>query len=383
MQRVGSNAFDRRRSSQKALARNVFGGGVALASVALACVWFLLHDDLASVRPIAVARPMVPTATAQATASTAPIAAAQQLTTGSIPATPPAAQMASLAVAWSTAPADPFLGASKVPIDPNDYVVLLDPAHSFGASPVTLAENPAGPPDDRFAAPAPTATPVAQDIPRPAPPVVRRPVQTASLAPVRSLELRAPQSPSPLLDQKAAKNKVLSNTAVLKIFEKALGKPPQDEPIALAYAAPDGGVQTDSRTLTQGLPLYDSATAVYDISAATVYMPDGTKLEAHSGVGPAKDDPRHAHARMRGVTPPHVYDLKLRESLFHGVRALRLNPVGGEAAIFGRSGILAHSYLLGPRGDSHGCVSFKNYDAFLQAFLKGEVKRMVVVARLD
>jgi hypothetical protein len=27
-------------------------------------------------------------------------------------------------------------------------------------------------------------------------------------------------------------------------------------------------------------------------------------------------------------------------------------------------------------------VSFKNYPAFLQAFLKGEVKRMVVVARL-
>jgi hypothetical protein len=330
--------------------------------------------------------PTVPIATAQAAAPTAPITAERQLTTGSIARTQPPVQTASFAAAWSTAPADPFLGApSRVPIDPTDYVVLLDPAHSFGNSPVTLSEGPTDLSDDSFAATAPpqTATPVARDIPQPAPPVVRRPVQTASLAPVRSSEPRAPQSPSPLPDQRAAKNKVLSNTAVLKIFEKALGKPPQEEPIALAYAAPDGGVQTDSRTLTQGLPLYDSATAVYDVSNATVHMPDGTKLEAHSGLGPARDDPRHAHVRMRGVTPPHVYDLKLRESLFHGVRAIRLNPVGGEAAIFGRNGILAHTYMLGPRGDSNGCVSFKNYDAFLQAFLKGDVKRMVVVARLD
>jgi hypothetical protein len=329
--------------------------------------------------------PTVPIATAQA-APTAPAATVQPLTTGSIARAQPPAQTASFAAAWSTAPADPFLGApSRVPIDPTDYVVLLDPAHSFGASPATLSENPTGPSDDSFAAIAPpqTATPVAQDIPRPASPVVRRPVQTASLAPVPSSEVRSPQGAVSAIEQKAPKNKILSNAAVLKIFEKALGKPPQEEPIALAYAAPDGGVQTDGRTLTQGLPLYDSATAVYDVANATVHMPDGTKLEAHSGVGPARDDPRLAHARMRGVTPPHVYDLKLRESLFHGVRAIRMNPVGGAAAIFGRSGILAHTYLLGPRGDSHGCVSFKNYDAFLQAFLKGEVKRMVVVARLD
>lgn len=29
---------------------------------------------------------------------------------------------------------------------------------------------------------------------------------------------------------------------------------------------------------------------------------------------------------MRGATPPDIYDLELRESLFHGVRALRLIP---------------------------------------------------------
>ncbi len=84
--------------------------------------------------------------------------------------------------------------------------------------------------------------------------------------------------------------------------------------------------------------------------------------------------------RDRGATPPHVYDLTLREDLFHGVQALRLNPVGGPDSIFGRAGLLAHTYMLGPNGDSNGCVSFKNYDAFLPAFQHGLVKRLIVVS---
>ena len=51
-------------------------------------------------------------------------------------------------------------------------------------------------------------------------------------------------------------------------------------------------------------------------------------------------------------------------------------------AIFGRSGLLAHTYMLGPNGDSNGCVSFKNYDAFLRAYQQGRVKRLAVVSRL-
>ena len=92
-------------------------------------------------------------------------------------------------------------------------------------------------------------------------------------------------------------------------------------------------------------------------------MPNGERLEAHSGLGDKLDDPRFVHVRMRGATPPGTYDLTERERLFHGVRALRLNPVGGSAAIHGRNGLLAHTYMLGPNGDSNGCVSFKNYDS--------------------
>jgi hypothetical protein len=127
---------------------------------------------------------------------------------------------------------------------------------------------------------------------------------------------------------------------------------------------------------------YDRQTAIYDISARTVYLPDGTRLEAHSGLGDKLDDPRYVSERMVGPTPPHLYDLELREASFHGVQALRLNPVGGEGEIYGRAGLLAHPYMLGPNGDSNGCVSVKDYEAFLRAYQNGEIRRLAVVSRL-
>jgi hypothetical protein len=123
-------------------------------------------------------------------------------------------------------------------------------------------------------------------------------------------------------------------------------------------------------------------TAVYDITARAVYLPNGERLEAHSGLGDLMDDPLYVHRKNRGATPPNVYNLKLRESLFHGVQAIRMTPVN-EDIMFGRDGILAHSYLLGPSGQSNGCVSFKDYPRFLRAFLRGEVNRIVVVKRLE
>jgi hypothetical protein len=123
-------------------------------------------------------------------------------------------------------------------------------------------------------------------------------------------------------------------------------------------------------------------TAIYDITARTVYMPNGEKLEAHSGYGEFMDNPKHFQLRMRGVTPPNTYKLTMREALFHGHEAIRMTPENKEA-MFGRAGILAHPYLLGPNGQSHGCVSFKDYSKFLAAFKRGEIERMVVVFRLE
>jgi hypothetical protein len=126
---------------------------------------------------------------------------------------------------------------------------------------------------------------------------------------------------------------------------------------------------------------YDHYTAVYDISARVVYLPDGTRLEAHSGLGQALDNPRFVAERAVGPTPPHLYQLTLREALFHGVQALRLNPIG-DGSVYGRDGFLAHPFMLGPNGDSNGCVSVKGYEAFLRAYQNGQINKLAVVAKL-
>jgi hypothetical protein len=125
----------------------------------------------------------------------------------------------------------------------------------------------------------------------------------------------------------------------------------------------------------------DGHTAIYDIAAHTVYLPNGEKLEAHSGFGSYLDDPRYVSEKDQGPTPPNVYNLALREELFHGVRAIRLLPVGG-GNMFARDGMLAHTYMLGPNGQSNGCVSLRDYPRFLNAFLSGEINRLVVVEHL-
>jgi hypothetical protein len=124
-----------------------------------------------------------------------------------------------------------------------------------------------------------------------------------------------------------------------------------------------------------------SHAAIYDIAAHVVYLPNGDRLEAHSGLGSNLDNPHSVGVRGRGPTPPNVYDLVLRKQPFHGVQAIRLIPAG-DGKMFGRDGMLAHSYMLGPNGQSNGCVSFSNYQAFLNAYLKGEIDRLVVVEHL-
>ena len=128
-------------------------------------------------------------------------------------------------------------------------------------------------------------------------------------------------------------------------------------------------------------PFRRPGVAVYDIAAGVVHMPNGEKLEAHSGLGDMMDDARYVHVKMRGPTPPGTYKLTMRESLFHGVEAIRLTPIDGKKP-FGRDGLLAHTYMLRRPGESNGCVSFRDYSRFLAAFKRGEVRQMVVVPRL-
>jgi hypothetical protein len=39
--------------------------------------------------------------------------------------------------------------------------------------------------------------------------------------------------------------------------------------------------------------------------------------------------------------------------------------------------------MLGSTGQSNGCVAFRNYPEFLEAFMKGEITRLAVVERLE
>jgi hypothetical protein len=221
------------------------------------------------------------------------------------------------------------------------------------------------------------------------------PVRMAAIAPAsRPTEPRPANTPATTMRDMAQRAKAavmsLASNEKQTIVEKLWGKPqPQPHgPSLLSFASADASVTgslgpTPNPALAGNTPRYDQSTAVYDISAHMVYLPDGTKLEAHSGLGSKLDDPSSANIRMRGVTPPHIYELTPREALFHGVPALRLNPIGGEESIYGRSGLLAHTFMLGPNGDSNGCVSFKDYNAFLNAYRNQGIKRLAVVARVE
>jgi hypothetical protein len=161
--------------------------------------------------------------------------------------------------------------------------------------------------------------------------------------------------------------------------------PPPDNAQALPLPRPRPRLAALGPVQDLGIKMEEDArsarTAIYDITAQTVYLPSGERLEAHSGLGAFMDDPSYVHKKNRGATPPNTYELTLRESLFHGVQAIRLTPVN-EANMFDRDGILAHSYMLGPSGQSNGCVSFRDYPKFLRAYQRGEIDRIVVVPRL-
>jgi hypothetical protein len=291
---------------------------------------------------------------------------------------------------------------AKAPIAPkiavaNPYGALAGPAYSFGSAPVLsdpgyapdLALD-AEPPPPPATAPVPAAvaplppkkqaSELATSVPLPPPPPSPQRFDRPHIQ--AKYELGRPRA------QHAARQDAAATAASAapdnrNIFQKFFDMLQQPSGPVLAYARPEDGSISSVPAYNNSisLPAAESRTAVYDIEAHTVYMPNGDRLEAHSGLGNRLDDPNHVNEKGRGATPPHVYDLVLRGQLFHGVQALRLNPVGS-GNMFGRTGILAHSYMLDRNGGSNGCVSFKDYPMFLQAFSRGEVKRLVVVAHL-
>ncbi len=258
-------------------------------------------------------------------------------------------------------------------------LALVQPDSTLGGAPaMSFADKWAHATASFQVAAAPVATPqtqVAELTPAPIPVTVTPlpPVRPAKMANYVPLPPARPHIAQPVVAA-ATVNEIGAQIGgqVATQVAAAVAPPPAEKRVAPVQEA---------HNRTPVLPGPDSRTAVYDIAAHTVYLPNGQRLEAHSGLGDKMDDPRFVKVRMRGPTPPNVYDLTLREEIFHGVRAIRLNPVDDDK-MYGRAGMLAHTYMLGANGQSNGCVSFRDYDKFLHAFLKGQVDRMVVVARL-
>jgi hypothetical protein len=265
----------------------------------------------------------------------------------------------------------------------NPYGGLLDPKDFVLSEPWTPLPRVASHEPGRLE---PSA---ASEVPKNAAPIAAVPEldEQTPLPIPRPPELSDRRSPSPPSGRRfVQQNKGPVFTTALpdnrSFFEKLFDFKRPFEP-DVAIVAPQGGARGLARNNISLPPAgYGGSTAVYDIAARTVHLPNGKRLEAHSGLGDKLDDPRYVNVKMRGATPPNVYELKPREQLFHGVQALRLVPIGtGE--LYGRTGLLAHTFMLGPNGDSNGCVSIRDYDAFLQAYQNGEIKRLVVVAGLN
>jgi hypothetical protein len=268
-------------------------------------------------------------------------------------------------------------------------VVRRDPRmalETYTAAPVSVAART----EPRVTASLPIRGPTRMNVREATPLPHPRPVQLAAipLPRERSVDVEITGSlGNPPHDLDAATTRPTHELVLAAITTKA--KPsraltPHEKlygPVRFASLTPAGTMSDNG----SGLPRapYDRQTAVYVITDKKVYMPDGTVLEAHSGLYDKIDDPRFVRLRMRGATPPHVYDMTMRENLFHGVEAIRLNPIGDSRDVFNRAGLLAHSYMLGPNGQSNGCVSFKDYETFLDAFKAGKITRLAVLARLD
>lgn len=369
--RVKSAARTRRTSSRKASSRNLFGG-FAVACLVLGSSYAVYSNILASsVYPTLGESGFDEPVVKQRFEPVASRSAAQAISD-----------------VFAVLPAEP----APVISAPATKVAAVSPSMMFS---------------DRFAAAAADGVPSrAAEAAPPPPPVASKPIEAPKLADAPKRKEPAPQQvalnlapPPPRADEarpakpaatsfgemaQRAKAAMMSLTGERKsVAEKLWGK----QPGLLSYASADASVTAsiapDQNPAQGGSAPYDRSTAVYDISAKMVYLPDGTTLEAHSGLGEKLDDPNSARVRMLGVTPPHIYELKPRETLFHGVPALRLTPIGGEEAIYGRTGLLAHTYMLGPNGDSNGCVSFKDYYAFLDAYKNKGIKKLAVVTRIE
>lgn len=376
----GPAAHNRRKPSRKGIPQH-FVGGVAVAGLVLGCAWTVYTNVIGasiypSVNSAAFEAPVVKNSTVVAARPERPAfneifaSLEQRPLVMPVPENVANSLMFNERFAASAPQGEPSRSVEPQPVEATKLAAASPPAETPKA---VQAPKPAEAAKPKVSAP---ATQLALNAPAAAPKEADTRTAKGAGSTVRDMAQRA----------KAAVMSIASSDKQTMV-EKLWGKQPQNP--LLAFASADASVTgsiIDTRSqnpMMGGAPPYDRQTAVYDIAAKTVYLPDGTRLEAHSGLGSKMDDVRYAHVRMQGVTPPHIYELKPREALFHGVPALRLTPIGGEEKIHGRDGLLAHSYMLGPSGQSNGCVSFKDYYAFLDAYRNKGIRRLAVLAKVQ
>jgi hypothetical protein len=386
MRAFGPAVHNRRKPSRKGIPQH-FLGGVAIAGLVLGCAWTVYTNVIGasvypSVNSAAFEAPAVKNPTVVAAPPVRPAfneifaSLPQQSLVIPAPENVASSLMFNERFAAAAPQGQPSRAVDPQPVETTKLAEASPPAEAPKA---VQASKPAETPKPKVSTP---VTKLALNVPATAPKeteakAAEDKTAKASGSTVRDMAQRA----------KAAVMSIASNDKQTMV-EKLWGKQPAAGGF-LAYASADASVTgsiIDTRSqnpMMGGAPPYDRQTAVYDIAAKTVYLPDGTRLEAHSGLGSKMDDVRYSHVRMQGVTPPHIYELKPREALFHGVPALRLTPIGGEEKIHGRDGLLAHSYMLGPSGQSNGCVSFKDYYAFLDAYKNKGIRRLAVLAKIQ
>lgn len=281
----------------------------------------------------------------------------------------------------------------------NWRIASLQPVTTSGWREAKLLDAP-----DAQVGPTPVAHPATPRVITPPSPVEASIVPTA---PVRLASLEPPAPVPVVVEPMAVERPVVAEPAFVPIPrprpadfarisqpEAKTPNAPTPRPTALAYASPELETKSDTPSgFFSNLLGRDDASrllggrrgiAIYDIASATVRLPNGERLEAHSGLAHRQDNPAYVREKNRGPTPPNVYDMRMREALFHGTEAIRLTP-RDQKKVFNRDGLLAHSYMYGgggPRSQSNGCVVFKDYGRFLRAFKAGEIAKLVVVPNM-
>ena len=91
--------------------------------------------------------------------------------------------------------------------------------------------------------------------------------------------------------------------------------------------------------------------------------------------------PRKVNERMRGPTPPATYALSPREDSVPRRRRPAADP-DRQQRLSAAPACSPIPTCWGRTATSNGCVSFRDYDAFLRAFRSGEITKLVVVSRL-